>query len=341
MTNSAPAAAIDRAPLPREPRNIGDITPAPPQVLSTLPYDRSEHFSVWKARISSLSDVGLPDGKSLAEGFEVEYMNCNMAEVVFNSGYFGTQTFKCLPRRLRRPAINHWFLFHMRSGEAWFETGERRIHARPGAIFLISLDDDFRGRIRDYDGQLLILPREAFAAAVGDGLDRLSNILLSGSLIELLCDYLRDLETRVVRMSPDELGVAGRATVEMIATCVRPSLDRLEQTGASLESALSRRARIHIQKHLHELDLTPEHLANQLGISRSKLYRAFEDVGGVTGYIQRQRLHAAHAELASNTDKQVQEIAYRYGFNFASDFARAFRREFGYSPREARNRQRR
>ncbi|WP_413989971.1 helix-turn-helix domain-containing protein [Labrys okinawensis] len=263
-----------------------------------------------------------------------------MAEFVFNSGHFGTQTFKRLPQRSSRPAINHWLLFRMRSGEAWFKTGERRIDARRGAVFLISLDEDFLGGVTDYDGQLLILPREAFAA-VGCDLDSLCNILLSGSLIELLCDYLINLEMRVVRMSPDELGVAGRATVEMIAACLRPSLDRLEQTRASLESALFRRAHAHIQKHLHELDLTPERVASQLRISRSKLYRAFEDVGGVTGYIQQQRLHAAHAELASNTDKQVQEIAYRYGFNFASDFARAFRRKFGYSPREARNRQRR
>ncbi|WP_245329086.1 helix-turn-helix transcriptional regulator [Bradyrhizobium centrolobii] len=82
-------------------------------------------------------------------------------------------------------------------------------------------------------------------------------------------------------------------------------------------------------------------MAQQLRISRSNLYRAFESVGGVAGYIQRKRLRAAHAELVGSADRQVQEIAYRHGFKLASDFARAFRREFGVSPREMRERTRR
>jgi AraC-like DNA-binding protein len=82
-------------------------------------------------------------------------------------------------------------------------------------------------------------------------------------------------------------------------------------------------------------------VARGLRISRSNLYRAFESVGGVARYVLRKRLHAAHAELIGTIDRQVQEIAYHHGFKLASDFARAFRREFGISPRQARERARR
>ncbi|MGJ4859648.1 helix-turn-helix domain-containing protein [Labrys sp. La1] len=292
---------------------------------------------MWKSRISSLSDVGLPNDASSAEGFEIEYMHCDMGEVVFNSGYFATQTLRHLSRRPRSSAINQWFLFHLRFGEAWFDTRGRRLHARPGAMFLISLNEEFQGQIMGYEGQLLILPREAFAGVAGD-LDGLSNTLLSGSLAELLATYLNSLETHILRMSVDELRVAGRATAELIATCLRPSLDKLGQTSGQAESALFRRARAYIQQHLNDIDLGPERLMSQLRISRSNLYRAFEELGGVAAYIQRQRLLSAHADLVASPEMQVQAIAYRYGFSSASDFARAFRREFGHSPRQLRHR---
>jgi AraC-like DNA-binding protein len=145
----------------------------------------------------------------------------------------------------------------------------------------------------------------------------------------------------VITMSTDELKQAGRATADMIAACIQPSADRLEQARGSFESVMFEHARLYIENHLGEFDLTPERVAQQLRISRSNLYRAFESVGGVAGYILRKRLRAAHAELVVSTDSQVQEIAYRHGFKLASDFARAFRREFGISPREARERARR
>ncbi|MCA6126180.1 helix-turn-helix domain-containing protein, partial [Bradyrhizobium sp. WSM 1704] len=318
---------------PREPRDLKDISAAPPLLFSTRPYRPAEQFEVWKTRMASLLDVAPAPGHDPARGFEVEYLTCNMANVVFTSGRFAAQTFARVPRPSQRPRVDFWWLFRVRSGEAWFETGERRLHARPGAMFLISLDDDFQGRITDYDGLVLGLPRGAFAAAAGQ-LDSVCNLILSGNLIELLIDYLDRLEMRLAVMSPDELRQAGRATANMIAACIQLSAEAKAQ--GAMESLLFERARHYIEAHLGDFDLTPDRVAQQLRISRSNLYRAFENVGGVAGYILRKRLCAAHAELVGGTDRQVQEIAYRHGFKLASDFTRAFRREFGISPREAR-----
>lgn len=339
----APASAaklLEQVPLPREPRNIRDIAPAAPRLFTTRSYPPSEQFEVWKTRMASLVDVAPSEGHSPAQGFEVEYLTCNMTDVVFTSGRVATQTFARAVEPSQGAPVDIWWLFRVRSGEARFETAERRVHAGPGAMFLISLDDDFRGSITDYDGLVLALPRRSFAD-VADQLNDACTILLSGNLIELLSDYLDRLETRLVLMSPDELRQAGRATAQMIAACIQLSSDRLEQARGAIESVLFERARLYIETHLGDFDLTPDRIAQQLRISRSALYRAFESVGGVAGYILRKRLRAAHAELVASTDRQVQEIAYRHGFKLASDFTRAFRREFGVSPREMRERVRR
>ncbi|MGY3530374.1 AraC-like DNA-binding protein [Bradyrhizobium embrapense] len=334
------AKLLEQVPLPREPRNIRDIVPAVPRLFTTRLYPPSEQFEVWKTRMASLIDVAPPDGYSPAQGFEVEYLTCNMTDVVFTSGRVADQTFARVIEPSQGAPVDIWWLFRLRSGEARFETAERRIHAGPGAMFLISLDDDFRGSITGYDGLVLALPRRSFAD-VADQLNDACNILLSGNLIELLSDYLDRLESRLVLMSPEELKQAGRATAQMIAACIQLSSDRLDQARGAIESVLFERARLYIETHLGDFDLTPDRIAQQLRISRSALYRAFESVGGVAGYILRKRLRAAHAELVASNDRQVQEIAYRHGFKLASDFTRAFRREFGVSPREMRERVRR
>ncbi len=48
------------------------------------------------------------------------------------------------------------------------------------------------------------------------------------------------------------------------------------------------------QANLHKLDLGPDFIARQLGISRAKLYRVFEPTDGVSHYILQRRLTLAH-----------------------------------------------
>lgn len=335
---AARAAKLEHAPLPRMLRDIRDISAASPRLFSTQPYQAHEQFEVWKTRMASLLEVAPPPGHDSAQGFKVEYLTCNMADVLFTSGRFAAQIFARAPRSSQRPRVDYWWLFRVRSGEAWFENGERRLHARPGAMFLISLDDDIKGRITEYDGLVLGLPRGAFSNVAAQ-LDSVCNLILSGNLIELLIDYLDRLEMRLSAMSPDELRQAGRATANMIATCIQPSAEAQAQD--AIEPLLFSRACHYIETNLGDFDLTPDRVARQLRSSRSNLYRAFENVGGVASYILRKRLRAAHAELTGDTDRRVQEIAYRHGFKLASHFTRAFRREFGISPREARARRRR
>jgi AraC-like DNA-binding protein len=73
-------------------------------------------------------------------------------------------------------------------------------------------------------------------------------------------------------------------------------------------------------------------------MSRSNLYRLFEEIGGVARYIQHERLLEAHAVLFDPaTVQSISAIAEDLCFADASSFSRTFRREFGYSPSEVRS----
>ena len=101
---------------------------------------------------------------------------------------------------------------------------------------------------------------------------------------------------------------------------------------------VTERVRRFVENNLASSDLTVEQICRQVGTSRTRLYQIFEQEGGVHHYMQRRRLLSAHAALSDPSNRQqIVDIAFAVGFSSAAHFSRAFSKEFGYSPREARN----
>jgi AraC-like DNA-binding protein len=85
-------------------------------------------------------------------------------------------------------------------------------------------------------------------------------------------------------------------------------------------------------------NLTPATIAAQLNISLRQLYRAFNGTESPAARIRRRRLERAAEILAArNGPGHVERVALECGFASAEYFSRAFRREFGLSPRAYRS----
>ncbi len=92
----------------------------------------------------------------------------------------------------------------------------------------------------------------------------------------------------------------------------------------------------YIGEHFSE-QLTLDQIAESGKVSRSKCTRLFRT------YIQKSPIHHLHSFrlqksvfLLNNTDLSISEIAYRCGFNQQSYYNRLFMRQFGMTPKEAR-----
>jgi AraC-like DNA-binding protein len=95
----------------------------------------------------------------------------------------------------------------------------------------------------------------------------------------------------------------------------------------------------YIDARLGDPDLAPAAIARDHFISRSYLYRLFEDEGeSVWEMIRSRRLERARRDLADAAlaDESIFEIAARWGFVSKSHFSRAFRAAYGCSPSELR-----
>ena len=77
-----------------------------------------------------------------------------------------------------------------------------------------------------------------------------------------------------------------------------------------------------------------QQLADKLYMSRSQLYRKFNPKSKITiaQYLRRYRLNKAK-ELLENTEYNISQIMYKTGFINLASFSRAFKIEFGKSPK--------
>jgi AraC-like DNA-binding protein len=127
----------------------------------------------------------------------------------------------------------------------------------------------------------------------------------------------------------------------MVTVAAAPPAERVAVAGAQIEQIdVGRKERVRrvVRRHLRTPTFRPAILGRLVGMSRSNLYRLFEDTGGVARYIQRERLLEAHAVLTDLASTQsISSIAEDLCFADASSFSRAFKREFGHGPGELRS----
>ena len=93
----------------------------------------------------------------------------------------------------------------------------------------------------------------------------------------------------------------------------------------------------YINNNINNPNLSVESLADELFLSRSKLYRKIKFLTGdtATEFIRKIKLEKAK-ELLNTTDLTVSEISYKVGFSSPSYFTKCFKLHFGNIPKEFR-----
>ena len=234
----------------------------------------------------------------------------------------------------RRDGADNIYVLTQMSGAYQLATEHGEDSIGPGGATLVDISRPVSRRASDGRTLCLSVSRELVEEALPD-VDL--HALRVGPGGALLSEHLRSLRTHLPAVERSAAPHLVRATMAMVAACVSPTPDRLEQARPTLKDALLTRAKRHVRAHHHDPALTPERVAAAIGASRTSLYRAFEPEGGVAAFIRNARLDAARRALQDPADtRRIGEIAFAYGFNSEAHFSRAMRAVFGAPPRDLR-----
>ncbi|WP_349254264.1 helix-turn-helix domain-containing protein [Rhizobium sp. CB3090] len=337
-----PTVQVERRRWPRSSDIVQEASPPLPPALTPLRFSThdlppGDQFAAWQAYLAPLIDIRLPDGVSEETGFPADHTAWNLGGMLVVQQSAPAHSYSRTAAKLRSNSIDHWHIVLLRNGGSWTEVDGNVSKGEPGRVELRSLGHPFRGRATDSRSLSVYLPRELFLDVPAFN-EIKSNTIFSDTYAKLLIDYLDSVEAKLSSMTAADLPRVVQTTHDMLVTCISSSAEHSGPEKHQSNLALMERVRRFVQRNLSSQDLTPDTLCRELGISRTRLYQLFESSGGVLHYIQKRRLFSAHVALSNTVNRQqIVEIAAEAGFASAAHFSRAFSKEFGYTPREARN----
>lgn len=304
-----------------------------PETLSTHGLPVTQQLDAWSGWFSSIFEMEEPADRSRGFAAESRYW----AMDGFGIGQVSAPDLRAARTRalLRSNPVDHWCLT-LGQRDTGISTPKASIVVPAGTPFLVSLGVDVVSQ-RAADERLHIyLPRDSFAE-LGAQLEAARGVVLETGLGRLLGDFLRNLARSLPKLAPSDLPHVAAAVRAMVGACVIPTPDRLVAAAGQIDATRLDRIRRLVRRNIEAPELGAGMLCDALGISRTQLYRLLQGEGGVARYIQKLRLEACRAQLGDGSRAgTIAEIAARFGFDDASRFSRAFRREFGVTPRDVR-----
>lgn len=321
-----------------EPPSSGTIRPAPNRLTLSVNAGNAREFDLWQSSYSSLYDM---DAESAAarSTFQAGLTSYNLANVVIIEGYSSAETLKRTERTIARSNVDHIALVVRLEGGFGLDVEGRTAEVHTGDVCFLDMTRRSTLRASDYRCLTLVLPRTLLAPNVTNLDDLHGRILPATSpLNTILTGHMRTLYAQAPSFGSSDVYTVARGAAALVAAFAGASSDGREMIAQAAASASLQTCRQMIDANLQDSTMGPEFLCKKLGVSRAKLYRMFEPLGGVSQHIQQRRLMRAYHMLAdpAHAHERISTIAMRCGFNNISVFNRAFRQAHGMSPTELR-----
>jgi AraC-like DNA-binding protein len=305
--------------------------------FSTADFPDGEGWDIWCEQIGEVYDVALEAGRSAATRVDVALIQ--FEQLLFGAiGLSGPrQRGVRSARKARRDGLDHYVIELYTHGGNLGETPSGSFEAGAGTVNVTDMARPLTVISGEAHSLTLTIPRPLLDARLPADAN-LHGLVLADGPGSFLADYLMLLSRQLPRLGEGDAAWLSQGTVAMVAACLAPSMTPRDEILAPVNAVLVGRVERLVESMLDDPHLSVQHVCATLGVSRSRLYRLFATHGGVAQYIQSRRLEKIRAALLDPRDgRRISDLAYGYGFVSAAHFSRCFRRQFGYSPSEARD----
>ncbi|HWQ86717.1 helix-turn-helix domain-containing protein [Brevundimonas sp.] len=205
--------------------------------------------------------------------------------------------------------------------------------ADPGEIYVMDTIHPARTEFIDAHVLTVSVSRDLIEAARG-GATGLHGRLLKAPRNVMLADFLTSLARHADMIKAEALPGLARAFIHVLA-----SVDGKARAGNEVHRReYLRRDAVErmIDENLDHPTLSVAMVSRETGMSRSALYRLFEDRGGVARLIQGRRLGAVRRALDNRTSATMADLARRFGFGDEATLNRVFNEVYQISARAHR-----
>lgn len=215
--------------------------------------------------------------------------------------------------------------------EAWLEAGDFAIYdtRRP---YRLHFDGAFRQTV-------VQIPRASLQRRVGN-LEYLTALPLSrhNPLDRLVYDFLTALPALEQQLPDAQQARLSEQGLDLLAMALAQRGEG-QVPSASRRTALLFRIKDYVRAHLSDPHLSLAQVSAQFGISTRYVNSLFQQEQTSLGrYLLESRLGCCARDLRDpgQANRQISEVAYRWGFVDMAHFSRVFRAQFGQAAREYR-----
>ncbi|PJO48245.1 helix-turn-helix domain-containing protein [Brucella pituitosa] len=262
-----------------------------------------------------------------------------VAGLTFATVSFNDQRYRRDRRIIAWSGLDQFLVAVVTGGMIAGDFANTHLTAQTGDICILDLTQILQCEVSAGGTLSALIPRGMLAKATG--YSNLHGLVLKSHLpmVTLLTAYLEGLSSLKEHLSNDESGAIQESLVTILAEALRGQRPDNDDRLPPLSMALRQRVLDFVDQHINDPELSLGLILQRFNVSRTHLYRAFAEDGGIATQILGRRLDAAFLEL-TRTDSHplsVANIAFAYGFSSSSHFSRCFRMRFGLMPKEARH----
>lgn len=169
-------------------------------------------------------------------------------------------------------------------------------------------------------------------------LERLNGTVIGRDAARPLFDHVQELLRRIRALPAHAAEMEAHKLAELLASVLPPPGDAsVPHRRLADDTQAFERATAYIAENLWRPELGPDAIWRAANVSRSRLYRLFAPIGGVSRYTIQQRLLRAYEALTRVDDhRTIGKIAHDCGFSNLAHFSRAFREAFGVTAKQVR-----